>query len=70
MPAPEPSDLGVDLKPLAVDPASVTDPTLRPVFELAARGKTLAGISLESRRSDEVLLILSRLLERQVIELK
>jgi hypothetical protein len=78
-PAPEPSDLGVELKPLleegwqrrerwnelrrrfasseitfrlSTDPASVTDPALRPMLELAARGRTLAAISLESRRSE------------------
>jgi hypothetical protein len=34
------------------DPGSVPDPSLRPIVDLAARGKTLAGISLESRRSE------------------
>ncbi len=95
-PAPEPSDLGVDLKPLleegrhrreqwsqlrerfpsseitfrtAVDPASVTDPVLRPVLELAARGKTLAGISLESRRSEyETTLLVADLCDAGLLE--
>jgi hypothetical protein len=37
---------------LNVDPGSVPDPALRQIVDLAARGKTLAGISLESRRSE------------------
>jgi hypothetical protein len=78
-PAPEPSDLGIALKPLldegrhrrerwaqlrqrfpssevtfrlTADPVSVTDQALRQVLDLAAWGKTLAGISLETRRSE------------------
>jgi hypothetical protein len=34
------------------DPAAVTNPARRQVVDLAARGKTLAGISLESRRPE------------------
>jgi hypothetical protein len=78
-PAPEPSDLGIALKPildegrhrrelwgqlrqrfpssevtfrLTADPVSVTDQALRHILDLAAWGKTLAGISLETRRSE------------------
>jgi hypothetical protein len=78
-PAPETSDLGIDLKPvleegrhrrelgnqlrrrfpsnevtfrLTADPVSVTNPARRQILDLAAWGKTLAGISLESRRSE------------------
>ena len=78
-PAPEPSDLKIELKPVLeegrhrreiwnklrlrfpsneitfrnlADPVSVTNPARRQILDLAARGKTLAGISLESRRSE------------------
>lgn len=37
---------------LTADPVSVTDQGLRQILDLAAWGKTLAGISLESRRSE------------------
>lgn len=37
---------------LAVDPVTVTNPARRQVLDLAAWGKTLAAISLESRRSE------------------
>lgn len=78
-PAPEPSDLEIDLKPvleegryrrerwsqlrrrfpsnevtfrLIADPVSITNPARRQIVDLAAWGKTLAAISLESRRSE------------------
>ena len=91
-PAPEASDLGVDLRPvleegrhrralwsqlrrrfpsseitfhLNADPGSVPDPALRQIVDLAARGKTLAGISLESRRSEyETTLLLAGLCDQ------
>ncbi len=94
-PAPEPSDLKIDLKPVldegrhrrelwqklrrrfpssevtfrvVVDPASVNDPTLRPIVDLAAKGKTLAGISLEARRSEyDTTLLLAGLCDRGVL---
>jgi len=94
-PAPEPSDLGIALKPvldegrhrrelwsqlrqrfpsnevtlrLIVDPASVMDPTLRQVVDLAERGRTLAGISLESRRSEyETTLVVADLCDRGIL---
>jgi hypothetical protein len=37
---------------VAGDPASITDPVLRQVVDLAGRGRTLAAISLETRRSE------------------
>jgi hypothetical protein len=94
-PAPEPTDLKVDLKPvldegrhrrerwaelrgrfgsnevtfrLVADPVSVTDPLLRQVVDLAAWGKTLAGISLESRRSEyETTLLVAELCDQGVL---
>jgi hypothetical protein len=53
---------------LIVAPASLTDPTLRQVVDLAERGKTLAGISLESRRSEyETTLVVADLCDRGVL---
>jgi hypothetical protein len=94
-PAPEPTDLKVDLKPvldegrhrrerwaelrgrfgsnevtfkLVADPVSVSDPLLRQVVDLAAWGKTLAGISLESRRSEyETTLLVAELCDQGVL---
>ncbi len=94
-PAPEPTDLKVDLKPvldegrhrrqrwaelrarfgsnevtfkLVADPVSVADPLLRQVVDLAAWGKTLAGISLESRRSEyETTLLVAELCDKGVL---
>jgi hypothetical protein len=94
-PAPEPTDLKVELKPvldegrhrrerwaelrsrfgsnevtfkLIADPVSVTDPLLRQVADLAAWGKTLAGISLESRRSEyETTLLVAELCDKGVL---
>lgn len=37
---------------LTADPVSVSDPSLRQIIDLAAWGKTLAAISLETRRSE------------------
>jgi Domain of unknown function (DUF4388) len=52
---------------LIVDPATVTDPTLRQVVDLAEKGKTLAGISLESRRSEyETTLVVADLCDRGI----
>jgi hypothetical protein len=48
--------------------ASLNDPTLLPIVDLAARGKTLAGISLEARRSEyDTTLLLSELCDRGVL---
>jgi hypothetical protein len=94
-PAPEPSDLKVELKAVleegrhrrelwqklrrrfpsnevtfrvVSDPASLTNPALRPIVDLAAKGKTLAGISLESRRSEyDTTLLLGGLCDRGVL---
>jgi hypothetical protein len=53
---------------LVADPVSVTDPLLRQVVDLAAWGKTLAGISLESRRSEyETTLVVAELCDRGVL---
>jgi hypothetical protein len=53
---------------LAADPVSIKDPALRRVLDLAALGKTLAGISLESRRSEyETTLLLARLCDQGVL---
>ena len=92
-PAPEPSDLKIDLKPVLdegrqrrgrwhelrrrfsdevtfrviADP-SRTDPALRSIAELAAKGKTLAGISLEARRSEyDTTLLLASLCDKGVL---
>jgi hypothetical protein len=94
-PAPEPSDLGIGLKPvldegrhrrerwsqlalrfpsneitfrLIADPVSITNPALRQIVDLAAWGKTLAGISLESRRSEyETSLLLAGLCDQGIL---
>jgi hypothetical protein len=94
-PAPEPSDLKIDLKPvleegrhrrelwsqlhrrfpssevtfhLIADPVSVTNPARRQIADLAAWGKTLAGISLESRRSEyETALLLAGLCDEGIL---
>ncbi|HXK10136.1 MAG TPA: DUF4388 domain-containing protein [Vicinamibacteria bacterium] len=94
-PAPDPSDLKIDLKPLLdegryrrelwqklrtrfpssevtfqliADPVTVTNPALRQVVDLAAWGKTLAGISLETRRSEyETTLLVAGLCDRGVL---
>ncbi len=94
-PAPEPSDLNIELKPVldegrhrrelwqklrrrfpsdevtfrvTGDPASLTNPALRPIAELAAKGKTLAGISLEARRSEyDTTLLLAGLCDRGLL---
>jgi hypothetical protein len=94
-PAPESTDLKVDLKPvldegrhrrqrwaelrarfgsnevtfkLVADPVSVSDPLLRQVVDLAVWGKTLAGISLESRRSEyETTLLVAELCDKGVL---
>jgi hypothetical protein len=51
-----------------VDPASIADPALRQIAALAARGKTLAGISLESRRSEyETTLLISGLCDQGLL---
>jgi hypothetical protein len=53
---------------LTVDPVSITDPALRQIIDLAAWGKTLAGISLESRRSEyETTLLLAGLCDQGVL---
>ncbi len=53
---------------LTADPVSITDPALRQIVDLAAWGKTLAGISLESRRSEyETTLLLAGLCDRGVL---
>jgi uncharacterized protein DUF4388 len=93
-PAPEPSDLKIELKPvmdegrhrrelwqrlrrrfssdevtfrLVADP-SRTDSALRPIVELAAKGKTVAGISLEARRSEyDTSLLLANLCDQGVL---
>jgi len=53
---------------LTADPVSVTDPALRQIIDLAAWGKTLAGISLESRRSEyETTLLIAGLCDEGVL---
>jgi hypothetical protein len=53
---------------LIADPVSVTDPLQRQMVDLAAWGKTLAGISLESRRSEyETTLLIAELCDRGVL---
>jgi hypothetical protein len=50
------------------DPASIADPTLRQIVGLAAKGRTLAGISLESRRSEyETALLVAGLCDQGVL---
>jgi hypothetical protein len=46
----------------------LADPTLRPIVDLAGRGKTLAGISLESRRSEyDTTLLLANLCDQNAL---
>jgi hypothetical protein len=53
---------------LTADPVAVPDPLLRQVVDLAAWGKTLAGISLESRRSEyETTLLVAKLCDDGVL---
>jgi len=53
---------------LTADPVSITDPALRQTIDLAAQGKTLAGISLESRRSEyETTLLIAGLCDDGVL---
>jgi hypothetical protein len=94
-PAPEPSDLRIELKPVldegrhrrelwqklrrrfpssevtfrpTANPASIGNLARRHVAELAGRGKTLAAISLESRRSEyETTLLLAGLCDEGVL---
>jgi uncharacterized protein DUF4388 len=50
---------------LTVDPVQVIDPQQRQVLDLAAWGKTLAAISLESRRSEfETTLLIGQLVDK------
>jgi hypothetical protein len=53
---------------LIADPVTVTDPLLRQVADLAAWGKTLAGISLEARRSEyETTLFVAKLCDDGIL---
>lgn len=53
---------------LTADPVSIHDPTERQILDLAAWGKTLAAISLETRRSEyETTLILAGLADQGVL---
>jgi hypothetical protein len=53
---------------LTADPVSVVDPSRRQILDLAAWGKTLAGISLESRRSEyETTLLIAGLCDEGVL---
>jgi len=53
---------------LTADPGSTIDPTERRILDLAAWGKTLAAISLETRRSEyETTLILAGLADQGVL---
>jgi hypothetical protein len=55
---------------LTVDPVSITDPAVRQIIDLAAWGKTLAGISLETRRSEyETTLLLAGLCDQGILAL-
>jgi hypothetical protein len=54
---------------LTADPVSVTNPARRQVVDLAAWGKTLAGISLETRRSEyETTLLLAGLCDDGILQ--
>lgn len=54
---------------LIADPVQVTEPLLRQVVDLAAWGKTLAAISLESRRSEyETTLLIAQLCDKGVLQ--
>jgi hypothetical protein len=53
---------------LTGDPVNVSDPTERQILELAAWGRTLAAISLETRRSEyETTLLLAGLADRGLL---
>lgn len=53
---------------LLADPVGVSDPALRQVVDLAAWGKTLAAISLETRRSEfDTTLLVARLCDAGVL---
>jgi hypothetical protein len=53
---------------LLVDPVAVTDPAQRQVVDLAAWGKTLAAIGLETRRSEfDATLLVAELCDRGVL---
>jgi Domain of unknown function (DUF4388) len=53
---------------LTADPVSVTNPARRQILDLAVWGKTLAGISLESRRSEyETTLLIAGLCDDGVL---
>jgi hypothetical protein len=53
---------------LTADPVQVIDPQQRQVLDLAAWGKTLAGISLESRRSEfETTLLVAQLVDQGLL---
>ena len=53
---------------LTADPVQVIDPQQRQVLDLAAWGKTLAGISLEARRSEfETTLIAAQLVDKGLL---
>jgi hypothetical protein len=53
---------------LIADPVSVVDPSLRQITDLAAWGKTLAAISLETRRSEyETALLVAGLCDQGVL---
>jgi hypothetical protein len=53
---------------VVANPGSLNDATLRPIVDLAAKGKTLAGISLEARRSEyDTSLLLAGLCDRGVL---
>jgi hypothetical protein len=53
---------------LARDPVSIQDPALRQIVDLAAWGKTLAAISLETRRSEyETTLLVSGLCDEGIL---
>lgn len=55
---------------LIADPVGVTDPVLRQLVDLAAWGKTLAGISLESRRSEyDTTLLVAELCDKAVLQI-
>ena len=54
---------------LIADPVQVTDPVLRQILDLAVWGKTLAGISLESRRSEyETTLLVAELCDKGLLQ--
>ena len=53
---------------LTADPVQVIDPQQRQVLDLAAWGKTLAGISLEARRSEfETTLLIAQLVDQGLL---